>query len=66
MELTENTPLVAFEDFEGGEIYVVRLCPTCGRFIKKGRLFVNLLGNVRLDSWICKRCGEIKPYWFRS
>jgi len=40
---------------------VYRICPTCSRFIKKGKASVNLLGNVKLEGWICGRCGEVEP-----
>jgi ribosomal protein S27AE len=56
---------VAYEDPEGGEIYVIRLCPNCGRFIRKGELLTNLLGGVLLKNWMCKKCGEVQPLWDR-
>lgn len=65
MELTENTPVVAYDDLEGGEIYVIRLCPNCGRFLKVGELLINLLGGIKLTNWMCKKCGEIQPCWDR-
>ena len=65
MELTENTPVVAYKDLEGGEIYVIRLCPTCGRFIKTGILLTNLSGEVTLENWLCSKCGEVQPDWDR-
>lgn len=65
-ELTENTQVVVFFDPQGGEIFVFRYCPECGRFLKTGKLFTDLEGgNVHLKDWICKRHGEVQPDWDR-
>jgi hypothetical protein len=56
---------VCFNDPEGGEIIVYRHCPDCGKFIKTGKLFTNILGNVKLEGWICKKDGEVNPFYER-
>ena len=38
----------------------------CGRYLKKGELLMNRMGNVKLKNWICNKCGEIEPYWDRD
>ncbi len=66
MELTENTPVLLFEDPAGGDIIVVRACPKCGRFLRKGQVYTDLEGgNVQLCGWTCKRDGEVTPDWDR-
>ena len=65
-ELSENTPTQSFIDPAGGEIYVIRICPACGRFLTTGSVSTGMDGdNVKLAGWLCKRCGEVKPDWSR-
>ena len=64
-EWNENTPIVSFEDPEGGEIIVFPKCPVCGKFVKHGSVTVNGLGRVRLYDWICKTHSEVEPEWTR-
>ena len=65
-ELSEHTPIRTFVDPAGGDIYVIRICPTCGRFITTGGVSTDQEGdNVRLARWLCKQCGEVKPDWSR-
>lgn len=55
---------VNFEGEEEGEtIGVYARCNECGRYLKKGQLLMNGLGEVRLKGWKCKKHGEIKLYF---
>ena len=56
---------VSFEDPEGGEIIVYRHCSDCGWFVKTGKVLINRLGEVKLSGWICKKHGEVFPFWHR-
>ena len=57
-----NSPCVSYEDPGGGEIFVYRVCPICGRFIGTGELFTDLEGgHVTLKKWNCKKeLSELK------
>jgi uncharacterized OB-fold protein len=59
----ENEPgfIYSFEEF--GELIVYTRCPECGRYIKKGECFANMLGEIRLTGWMCKKHGEVQPGW---
>jgi hypothetical protein len=46
-------------------ISVYAKCPECCKFLKKGQLFMNGLGEARLKGWICKKHGEVIPYFDR-
>ena len=43
-------------------IAVYRRCH-CGRFLKKGEVWTNGLGRVKLVGWICKKHDEVQPQW---
>ena len=47
-----------------GEVNVYLRC-YCGRFLKKGELFENRLGELKFRGFFCKKCGEITPYFER-
>ena len=55
-----------YPDDEHGGIFVYRVCPNCGKFITKGEVYVNQVGDVRLDFWHCKTCGIVQPHWERE
>lgn len=55
-----------FEGEGSGTIGVYRRCPECGRFLKEGELLMNMAGEVKLKNWICKKHGEVKPYYDRD
>lgn len=55
-----------FDGEEGETVGVYRRCQECGRFLTKGKLFMNLLGHIRLAEWYCKAHGEVKPYFDRN
>jgi len=55
------TLFAAKADDEVGDIYVLRCCPICNRFLKTGKLSVNRLCDVKLEGWVCKKHGEVKP-----
>ena len=44
-----------------GVLAVYRVCPNCSRFLKKGAVLTNRIGNIRLEGWTCSRCGEVEP-----
>lgn len=66
MEWTEKTPIAAFEDPEGGSIIVFPYCPKCGKFIKRGQVFTNGIGETTFENWVCKKHGEVSPNWTRG
>jgi hypothetical protein len=64
MEITEGTWKYKTHFFDCGDfgrLAVVGFCPKCHFFLKKGKVFVNMLGGVKLEGWTCKRHGEVKP-----
>jgi len=39
-------------------------CPECGRYVKRGSMFMNnMLGRVKFEGFVCKIHGEIEPYF---
>ena len=55
---------VAFDwSEENSTIFVYARCPECGKFIKSGLCFTNLMGNVKLEEWKCKTHGEVTPFY---
>jgi PHP family Zn ribbon phosphoesterase len=54
-----------FEGEEGETIGVYARCPECGKYLKRGRLLLNLAGDVKLEDWKCSKHGEIEPYFLR-
>ena len=53
--------LMVFFDNDGPA--VLRRCPECGRFLNKGEVFVNGLEETKLEGWICKKHGEVQPFY---
>ena len=49
-----------------GDICVYRRCPECGKWIKEGIIKTNLAGEVKLEGWLCKKHGEVEPFWVRD
>ena len=45
------------------KIMVYARCTECGRFLKHGKVFTNFEVVVKLKGWICKKHGEIEPYY---
>ena len=67
LDVSEQEKLVIFEGPEG-DICVLPKCRHCGRYLKTGRLFTNIMGQVRFKEWICKKHGEVQPtrWWWRD
>lgn len=38
----------------------------CGQFLKRGQLLMNKAGEVKLVNFICKKHGEVTPYFDRD
>ena len=51
---------------ESETIGVYCRCTECGRYIKRGKLLMNRMGDVKLQGFICKVHGEIEPYYDRD
>lgn len=49
-----------------GDVCVYRRCPECGKYVKEGKLLMNMAGEVRLQEWKCKTHGEITPFFLRD
>ena len=63
-EITEGiwNKATSFFDLAGlGTIAIYRVCPVCSRFITEGQIFTNLAGDVKLEGWVCKTHGDVKP-----
>lgn len=60
---TNQSLFLVFEISGQGELYVLRQCPDCGRFITTGRVLINGLDQLKLPGWQCKKHGEVKPFW---
>ena len=57
---------VCYEGHEENEtVGVYRRCPECGRYLKEGELLANLDGEIEVRGWICKKHGEVEPYFDR-
>lgn len=60
----------AWTHFEGQDesetVGVYRRCPHCSRYLKKGNLFMNMLGEIRLTGWTCAVHGDVLPYYDRD
>lgn len=53
-----------YYDTSEGEVGVYLRC-YCGKFLKKGKLFENGLGELKFKGFTCKKCGEVEPYYER-
>jgi hypothetical protein len=51
---------------DDGDIVVYRRCPECGRYLKKGEVLTNMAGDAKVKGWICKKDGEVEPFWTRD
>lgn len=50
-----------------GDVCVYRRCPECGKYLKEGKVFTNrLTERVKLTGWICKKHGEVEPFYLRD
>jgi len=47
---------------EDETICVYCRCPKCGRYLKYGELLMNMIGEIELTKFVCKKHGEIEPY----
>ena len=47
-------------------IGVYRRCPKCGKYVSKGEMYMNDVGDVKFKRFHCKKCGEIQPYYDRD
>lgn len=56
---SEGDPIVVFDFGRLGDMWVLRRCVECGRFISEGYLQINGLEEVRAVGWECSRCGEV-------
>ena len=61
--MTDPISTYSVESEEDDELYVVRRCPHCGRFLRSGQVLINGLGDVALRGWTCTKHGEVKPEW---
>ena len=43
------------------ELFVIRRCPECQRFVTCGQVLINGLGDIKLEGWICSRHEEVQP-----
>lgn len=61
MELTEKiyNDLIWVHYESGEEVVMVYPRCTCGRYLKHGKVTAGLI----FTGWICKKCGEIKPFY---
>jgi len=41
-------------------------CPECGKYVKRGNMLMNGLGEVKFKGFVCKQHGEIQPYYDRD
>jgi hypothetical protein len=62
----DKTTWMFFEGEENETIGVYCRCPECGRYIKRGKLLMNMDGEIKLQGFICKVHGEIQPYYDRN
>ncbi len=51
---------------ENETIGVYCRCPECSCYVRRGELLMNRNGDVKLQGFICKRHGEIQPYFDRD
>jgi len=51
---------------ESETIGVYCRCPKCARYVKRGVLLMNKMGEIKLEGFICKQHGEIQPYYDRD
>lgn len=67
-QIYKDTKLwIYFEgESENETIGVYCRCPRCGGYVKRGRLLMNRAGEIKLEGFICKRHGEIQPYYDRG
>lgn len=49
-----------------GDVCVYRRCPECGRYLKAGEILVNLNGDAKAQGFICKKHGEVEPFYLRD
>ena len=53
-------------DEEHGDILVDNRCSHCGKFITPGKVFSNMLGEVKFEGWHCHSCDKNSiPDWER-
>lgn len=45
------------------DVCIYRRCPKCGKYIKTGKVFTNMAGEVKLLKWTCKIHGEVEPFY---
>ena len=56
--------------FEGETKYetigVYCRCPECAKYLKRGKMLMNIHGEVKFKGFVCKKHGEIQPYYDRD
>lgn len=59
--MSDTLYLISFKTEEG----IVGVEPRChcGKFVKRGYIELNGLGEVRPKEWVCKTHGEIRPHY---
>lgn len=62
----DNTAWMFFEGEEHETIGVYCRCPECSKYVKRGSLLMNGLGEVKFKGFTCKVHGEIQPYYDRD
>jgi hypothetical protein len=55
-----------FEGETDETIGVYCRCPECSKYVKRGSLLMNGLGEVKFKGFLCKVHGEIQPYYDRD
>jgi len=41
-------------------------CTECSKYVKRGKMLMNIIGEVKFEGFICKQHGEIQPYYDRD
>ena len=61
----ENQPWAFYPSVNGidGDIWVVRRCPRCGRYIKPGRILYSYANGFAFNNFTCKQHGDVEPFW---
>lgn len=65
-QTTEKTRYIIYDGDGNGDIYVLPRCSECYRFVTKGKILENGLGELKFSDWKCKKHGEIEPFYFRD
>jgi len=52
-----------YYQWENGAVYVYCRCTECGRFLKRGKVLMNYIGDVKFEGWECKVHGEANPFY---